>query len=155
MLEIRAPALCADRVRAPSRSRIHLRLCSVQCSVASVRDRVTVPESASLRTSGFEHFRAPIATDLESYPCTSRSATSVESYSYEKGRGVPPPRLATPPFRAANLPKMEFAVVRLTAGLSSGFSGLQAHEAGSSSPLECALTQKQGWGVPPPAGFLQ
>lgn len=185
MLEIRPPALCADRVRAPLRWHSHSWLCAVQRAAAVMRDRVTAPESASLRTADSRRSSAQIATDLESYSCTSTSATSVESYSCEKSRGAPPtttptqlsaarvphpsvsrvrffsgrPRggvnLATPLLGAPNLPKMGLTATGLTAELSSGFSGLRAHEAGSSSPLECALTPKQGWGVPPPAGFSQ
>jgi hypothetical protein len=182
MLEIRPPALCADRVRAPSRSRSHSWLCPVQRVAPAVRDRVTAPGLASLRTAGFRHSRA---TDLESHSCTNPCGTSVESYSCKKSRGVPPPStstqlraarvpdpsvssvrfftarprggvdLETRLLRAPNLQKMGFTGARLSAGLSSGFSGLREHEAASSSPLECALTQKQGWGVPPPGRFVR
>ena len=189
MVEIPPPALCADRVRAPSRSRSHFWLCSVQSASAAVRDRVAAPVSASLRVSDSRDSRAEIATYLESYSCTysctNTSATSAESYSCEKCRGLPSPHLATPlfrarvphpsvsrvrffparprggvnlatpPFRVANLPKMGFTEARLPVELSTGFNGFQAHDAGSSSPLECALTPKQGWGVPPPSGFSQ
>ena len=182
MLEIRPPALCADGVRAPSQSRIHSWLCSVQCAAPTMNDPVIAPGSASLRTAGSRQSRA---TYLESYSCTSMSATSLESYSCKKSRGASPPststqlraarvphpsvsrvrffparlrggvNLTTPLFGAPNLPKMGFTTARSGAELSIGCRGLRAHEAASSSPLECALTQKEGWGVPPPGRFLQ
>jgi hypothetical protein len=168
MLEMCPPALCAYERRPPLRWYSHSWLCSVQYSTAVMRDS-----------------DAHIATCLESYPCTSTHATGVESYSCKKSRGAPPPttptqlgaarvphpsvsrvrffparsrggvNLATPLLRAPNLPKMGLTATGLAAELSTGFSGLRAHEAGSSSPLECALTPKQGWGVPPPTGFSQ
>jgi hypothetical protein len=182
MLEIRPPALCAGRVRAPSRSRSDSWLCSVQSSPAGVRYRVTAPGPAFLRTIGFRRSRA---TNVESCSYKNPCGTSVESYSCEKSRGARPPTtptqlgavrvphpsvssvrffparrrggvtLTTPLLRAPNLPKMGFTAVRSGAELSIGFRGLRAHEAASSSPLECALTQKEGWGVPPPGRFLQ
>jgi hypothetical protein len=154
MLEMCPPALCAHERRSPRRWHSRSWLCSVQCSVAAVRDRVTAPESASLRTCSFRHSRSEIATDLESYSCTSASATGVESNSCEKSRGAPPPDPTAPLLRAAKLSKIGFTARRFAAGLSSGFSGPPAHGAGCSSPLECALTPKQGWGVPPPLWFL-
>jgi hypothetical protein len=189
MLETRPPALCADRVRAPSRSGSHFWLCSVQSASAGVRDRVTALVSASLRVADSRDSRAEIATYLESYSCTdsctNTSATSVESYSCEKCRGLPSPHLATPLFRArvphpsvsrvrffparsrggvnlttsflraANLPKMGFTAARSGAELSIGFRGIRAYEAVLSSPLESALAQKWGWGVPPSGRFVR
>ena len=182
---MRPLALCAYGSDAPSRWRSHSWLCSVPSATAAVRYRVTAPESALARTARFRHSSAPIATYLESYSCTNMSATVVESYSCKKSRGAPPPttptqlgaprvpnpsvsrvrffparprggvNLATPLWRAPNLPKMGLTATGLAGQLSTGISGLRAHEAGSSSPLECALTPKQGWGVPPPAGFSQ
>jgi hypothetical protein len=182
MLEIRPSALCADRVRAPSRSRSHSwLLCSVQRVAPAVRDRVTAPGSALLRTAGARHSSA---TYLESYSCTSTYATIVESYSCEKSRGVPPPtasiqlgavrvphpsvsrvrffparprgvNLTTPFLRAPNLAKMGFTAARSGAELSIGFRGLRAYEAVLSSPLESALAQKWGWGVPPSGRFVR
>jgi len=168
MLEIR-PALCADRVRAPSRSHSHSWLCSVQRVAPAVRDRVTAPGSASLRTAGSRH----------------SSATYLESYYCRKSRGAPPPttptqlgtarvphpsvsrvrffpaqprvgvNLATPFLRAPNLPKMGFTAARSGTELSIGFRGLRAYEAVLSSPLESALAQKWGWGVPPSGRFVR
>jgi hypothetical protein len=177
MLEIRPSALCADRVRAPSRSRSHSWLCSVQRVAPAVRDRVTAPGSALLRTAGARHSRA---TYLESYSCTSTYATIVESYSCRKSRGAPPPtgavrvphpsvsrvrffparsrggvNLTTPLLRAPNLPKMGFTAACSGAELSIGFRALRAHEAASPSPLESALAQKWGWGVPPSGRFVR
>ena len=182
MLEIRPPALCADRVRAPDRLRSRSWLCSVQCAAPAMRDQVTAPGSALLRTAGFRHSRA---TDLESYSCTSKSATSLESYSCEKSRGAPPPttptqlgavrmphpsvsrvrffparprgdvNLATPLFRAANLSKLGVTARRFAARPRSDPGGIWTREAGSQSPLESALAPKQGWGVPPSSRFLQ
>jgi hypothetical protein len=184
MLEIR-PALCADRVRAPSRSHSHSWLCSVQRVAPAVRDRVTALVSASLRVADSRDSRAEIATDLESYSCTSKSATSVESNSCKKSRGAPPPttptqlgsvrvphpsvsrvrffparprggvNLTMPFLRAPNLPKMGFTAARSGAELSIGFRGLRAYEAVLSSPLESALAQKWGWGVPPSGRFVR
>jgi hypothetical protein len=181
MLEI-CPALCADRVRAPSRSRSHFWLCSVQSASAGVCDRVTAPGSALLRTAGSRHSGA---TYLESYYCTSKSATSLESYSCKNSWGSPPPatptqlgavrmphpsvsrvrffpaqprgcvNLTTPFLRAPNLPKMGFTAARSGAELSIGFRGLRAYEAVLSSPLESALAQKWGWGVPPSGRFVR
>jgi hypothetical protein len=182
MVEIPPPALCAYERRPPLRWHSHSWLCSVQSTPAGVRYRVTAPASAFLRTVGFRRSRA---TYLESYFCTSMYATSLESYSCQKSRGAPPPttptqlgavrvpspsisrvrffparprggvNLTTPLLRAPNLPKMGFTAARSGAELSIGFRGLRAHEAGSSSPLGCALTQKWGWGVPPSGRFLQ
>jgi hypothetical protein len=185
MLEIRPPALCADRVRAPSRSRSHSSLCSVQRVAPAVRDRVTAPGSASLRVSDSRDSRGQIATDLESDSCTNPCGTSVESYSCKKSWGAPPPttptqlgaarvphpsvsrvrffparsrggvNLATPLLRAPNLPKMGFTAARSGTELSIGFRGLRAHESASPSPLESALAQKWGWGVPPSGRFVR
>jgi hypothetical protein len=177
MLEIRPSALCADRVRAPSRSRSHSwLLCSVQRVAPAVRDRVTAPGSALLRTAGARHSSA---TYLESYSCTSTYATSLESYSCKNSWGSPPPtgavrvphpsvsrvrffparsrgvNLTTPLLRAPNLPKMGFTAARSGAELSIGFRGLRAYEAVLSSPLESALAQKWGWGVPPSGRFVR
>jgi hypothetical protein len=152
MLEIRPPAPCADRVRAPSRSRSHSWLCSVQCAAPAARDRVTAPGSASLRTAGSRHSSA---TDVESYSCTNTSATSVESYSWKKGGGAPPPNRATPLFRAANLSKIGVAARRFAARPRSEPGGIWTRAAGSQSPLESALTPKHGWGVPPPGRFVR
>ena len=181
MLEIR-PALCADRVRAPSRSHSHSWLSSLQRVAPAVRDRVTAPGSALLRTAGSRHSRA---TYLESYYCTSKSATSLESYSCKNSWGAPPPttpsqlgavrvphpsvsrvrffparprggvNLTTPFLRAPNLPKMGFTAARSRAELSIGFRGLRAYEAVLSSPLESALAQKWGWGGPPSGRFVR
>jgi hypothetical protein len=178
MLEIH-PALCADRVRAPSRSHSHSWLCSRQRVAPAVRDRVTAPGSALLRTAGSRHSRA---TYLESHYCTSKSAANLESYSCKNSWGVPPPtasiqlgavrvphpsvsrvrflparsrggvNLTTPLLRAPNLPKMGFTAACSGAELSIEFRGLRAHEAASPSPLESALAQKWGWGYPLLAG---
>jgi hypothetical protein len=183
MLEMCPPALCAYERRLPCRWHSHSWLCSVQFATAAVRDRVTALRSPSLRAAGFWHSDRQFASNVESISCTSKCATAVESYSCKRTRGAPPPttstqlgaarvphpsvsrvrffpaqprggvNLTTPLLRAPNLPKMGFTAARLTAGLSTGFSGLRAREAGCSSPLEYALTQKRGWGVPPPAGF--
>jgi hypothetical protein len=185
MLEIRPPALCADGVRAPSQSRIHSWLCSVQCAAPTMNDPVTAPVSASLRVSDSRDSCVEIATGLESYSYTSTYATSLESYSCEKSRGASPPStsdqlrearvphpsvsrvrffparlrggvtLTTPLLRAPNLPKIGFTAARSAAELSIEFRGLRAHEAASPSPLECALTQKWGWGVPPSGRSLR
>lgn len=120
-----------------------------------------------------------VATSVESNSCEkSRGAPPPTTPTQLGAAGVPHPlalscegsvsrarffparqrggvNLATPPFRAPNLPKMGLTATGLAAELNTGFSGLRAYEAGSSSPLECALTPKQGWGVPPPAGFSQ
>ncbi len=179
MLEIRPPALCADGVRAPSQSRSHSWLCSVQCVAPAMHDPVTAPGSASLRTAGS---RQSSATYLESYSCTSMSATSLESYSCKKSRGASPPttstqlgavrvphpsvsrvrffparprggvNLTTPLLRAPNLPKMGFTAARSGAELSIGFRGLRAHEAASPSPLESHLHKNGGGGYPLLAG---
>jgi hypothetical protein len=185
MLEIRPPALCADRVRAPYRLRSRSWLCSVQRVAPAVRDRVTAPVSASLRVSDSRDSCVEIATGLESYSYTSTYATSLESYSCEKSRGASPPStsdqlrearvphpsvsrvrffparlrggvtLTTPLLRAPNLPKMGFTAARSGAELSIGFRGLRAYEAVLSSPLESALAQKWGWGVPPSGRFVR
>jgi hypothetical protein len=185
MLEIRPPALCADKVRAPLRWQSRSWLGSVQYATAVVRNRVTAPRSASLRAAGFRHSRTPIATYLESYPCTKSSVTIVESYSCEIGRGAPPPtdsiqlgaarvphpsvsrvrffparpqggvNLATPLLRAPNFRQIGLTGRSFAAIPGSRLDMFRAHEAGSLSLLECALTQKQGWGVPPHAGFSQ
>jgi hypothetical protein len=185
MLEMCPPALCAYEHRPPLRWHSHSWLCLVQSASAGVRYRVTAPVSASLRVTDSRDSRAEIATDLESYSCTTKYATSLESYSCEKGREAPPlttpnqlgavrvphpsvsrvrffparPRggvnLATPLLRAPNLPKMGFTAARSGAELRIGFRGLRAHEAASSSRLESALTQKEGWGVPPPSRFVR
>jgi hypothetical protein len=184
MLEIRPPALCADRVRAPLRWHSHSWLCSIQSAIAVMPDRVTTPEAASLRTPDPRHRRARIATYLESYSCTNTSTTSVESYSCKKSGGAPPPTaiqlsaarvphpsvsrvrffparprrgvsLARRLLRAASFWQIGFASRFFAAIPGSLLDRIRAHGAGSSSPLECALTQKQGWGVPPPAGFSQ
>jgi hypothetical protein len=167
MLEIRPPALCADRVRAPLRWHSHSWLCSVQYSTAVMRD------------SG-----AHIATCLESYCCTNYSPTSVESYSCKKSGGAPPPtaiqlgaarvphpsvsrvrffparrrrgvNLATPLLGAPSFWQIGFTPRSFEAIPGSRLDRLWAHQAGSLFPLECALTSKQGWGVPPPSGFSQ
>lgn len=180
MLEMCPPAPCAYERRLPRRWHSHSWLCSVQSATAAVRYRLTASRSASLRAAGFRHSPARITTDLESYSCTSTSTTCVESYSCKKSRGAPPPTAptqfgaarvphpsvstvrffparprgggnrATPLLRAPNLPKMGLTATGLAAGLSSGFRGLRAREARRSSPLECALTPKQGWGYPLP-----
>jgi hypothetical protein len=185
MLELRQPALCTDRVRAPFRWHSHSWLCSVQYATAVIRDRVSAPESASLRTADSRHSGAHTATFLESHSCTSTPTTSVESYSCRKNRGAPPPRasiqlgaargphpsvskvrffparprggvnLATPLLRAPNFRQIGLAGRSFAAIPGDRLDLLRAHEAGSSSPLECALTQKRGWGVPHPAGFSQ
>ena len=184
MLQIRPPALCAGRVRAPLRWHSHSWLCSVQYATAVMRDRLTAHESPSLRTADPRYRRAHIATYVESIFCTKPCATSVESYSCKKSGGAPPPtaiqlgaarvphpsvsrvrffparprrgvNLATTLLRAANFWQIGFAARSFAAIPGSRINRLRAHEAGSSSPLECALTQKQGWGVPPPAGFSQ
>ncbi len=93
MLELRQPALCTDRVRAPFRWHSHSWLCSVQYATAVIRDRVSAPESASLRTADSRHSGAHTATFLESHSCTSTPTTSVKSPTHrEKNRGAPPPR---------------------------------------------------------------
>jgi hypothetical protein len=182
MVEIRPPALCADRVRAPSQSRIHFWLCSVQCAAPIMSDPVIAPGSALLRTAGFRHSRA---TYLESYSCTNPCGTSVESYSCKKSRGVLPPttptqlgparvphpsvsrvwffparsrggvNLATPLLHAPNVPKIGLTATGLAAELSTGFRGRRAREAAPSSPLESALAPKPGWGALPSGRFLQ
>jgi hypothetical protein len=184
MLEIRPPALCAGRVRAPLRWHSHSWLCSVQYATAVMRDRLTAHESASLRTADSKNRSAQIATYLESYSCTNSSATSVESHSCKKSRRAPPPtaiqlgaarvphpsvsrvrffparrrrgvNLATPLLRFASFWQIGFTARSFAAIPGSRINRLRGHEAGSSSPLECAVTQKQGWGVSPPAGFSQ
>ncbi len=168
MLEIRPPALRADRVRAPYRLCSRSWLCSVQCAAPAERDRVTAPGSALLRTAGSRHSRA---TYLESYYCQKSRRVLPRTTPTQLGAArVPHPsvsrvwffparsrggvNLATPLLHAPNLPKMGFTAARSGAELSIGFRGLRAHEAASSSPLECALAQKWGWGVPP-CRFLQ
>ncbi len=184
MLEMCPLALYSCGSDAPPRWHSHSWLCSVPPATAALPNRLTAPKSAWPCTAGSGHFCTQIATDLESYSCTSTSGTSVESYSCEKSRGAPAPTTPIqrgeawvphrsisrvwffparprgganlmPLLTAPNLPEMGFTAARLTAGLSSGLSGLRAHQAGPSSPLECALTPKPGWGVPPPAGFSQ
>ena len=152
MLEIRPPALCPGRVRAPSRSRSHCWLCSVHCAAPAVRDPVTAPGSASLRTAGSRHSRA---TDLESNSCTNTCGTSVESYSCKKSRGVPPPHLAAPLLRAANLSKLGVTAGRFAARARSEHGGIRSCATGSQSPLESALAPKHGRGVPPPGRFIR
>jgi hypothetical protein len=182
MLEIRPPALCADRVRAPSQSRSHSCLCSVQCAAPTMSDRVIAPGSDSLRTAGSWQYRA---TDLESDSCTSTYATRLESYPCEKSRGASPPstspqlraarvphpsvsrvrffhalprggvNLTTPLLRAANLSKLGVTARRFATRPRSELCGVQTRQARSSSPLECSLTQKEGWGVPPSRRFLE
>jgi hypothetical protein len=185
MLEMCPLALCAYGSDAPPRWHSHSWLCSVPSATAAVRYRVTAPESALARTARFRHSSAPIATYLESCSCTNTSATGVESYSCKKSRGAPPPttptqlgaarvphpsvsrvrffsarprcgvNLSTPLLRAANFWQIGFAARSFAAIPGSRLDGFRAHEAGSSSPLECALTQKEGWGAPPPPGFSQ
>jgi hypothetical protein len=182
MLEIRPPALCAYERRPPLRWHSHSWLCSVQRVAPAVHDRVTAPGSALLRTAGSRQSRT---TDVESYSYTNPCGTSVESYSCKKSRGAPPPmtptqlgsvrvphpsvsrvrffpawprggvNLTTPLLRAPNLPKMGFTAARSGAELSIGFRGLRAHESAYPSPIESALAQKWGWGVPPPGRFLR
>ena len=169
MLETRPPALCANRVRAPDRLRIHSWLCSVQCAAPTMNDPVIAPGSASLRTAGSRQSRA---TYLESYSCKkSRGASPPSTSTQLRAARVPHPSvsrvrffparlrggvtLTMPLLRAPNLPKMGFTAACSGAELSVGFRGLRAHEAASQSPLESALAQKWGWGVPPPGRFLQ
>jgi hypothetical protein len=154
MLEIRPPALHAYERRVHCRRHSHFRLCPVHRVDAAARDRVTAPESASLRTAGFRHFRAQIATHLESNSCTSPRATRVESYSCKKSRGALPPNPATPLLPAANLSSCGDTDFRFGARLASESGAIRARATGSQSPLESALTPKLGWGVPPPAGSL-
>jgi len=184
MLEIRPPALCAERVRAPLKWHSHSWLCSVQ-RLDAARDRVAAPESASLRTADLRHSDWQFASNVESISCTKPCGTGVESYSCKNHRGAPllttptqlgaarvphPPvsgvrffparprdgaNLATPLSRAASFWQIGFTARSLAAIPGSRLERLRAREAGSSSPLECALTQKEGWGVSPPAGFSQ
>jgi len=185
MLEIPPPALCADKVRAPYRLRSRSWLCSVQCAAPAVRDRVTAPGSALLRTADPRHRRTQIATYLESCPCTSTYATIVESYSCEKSRGASPPSTSTQ-LRAARVPhplvsrvrffhalprggvNLTMPLLRAASLWRAGFTAqsfavtagarpgrIRTQEARSQSPLESALAPEQGWGVPPSSRFLQ
>ena len=152
MLENRPVALCAGRVRAPSRLRSHYWLCSVQRAAPAVRDPVTAPGSTSLRSAGCRHSRA---TDLESKSCTNKCGTSVESYSCKRSRGVPPPHLVAPLLRAAKLSKLGVTARRFAARPRSEHGGIRTCTTGSQSPLESALAAKHGRGVPPPGRFLR
>lgn len=153
MLEIYSPALCAHEPGVPRRLDGHLWLCSFRRGAAAVRYRVTSPVSAA---TGVVDSSASRATDLESCSCRNSSGTGVESYSCEKSRGALPPNRATQRrLRAAKLSKTGVSARRFPARSRSELWNVQTCQVGSQSPLESALAQKLGWGVPPPGGFLR
>src|SRR5579859_5616372 len=165
MLEIRPPALCAERVRAPLKWHSHSWLCSVQ-RLDAARDRVTAPESASLPTADSRHRGAQMATNVESVSCKKNKGEPPHATPTQLGAArMPHPfvsrvrffsarsrggaNLATPLLRAASFWQIGFTARSFAAIPGSRPERLRAREAGWSSPLECALTQKEGWGVPP------
>jgi|SRR5579863_3175313 len=153
MLDIRPPSLCGCRM--PRRWHSDFWLCSVRREVATMRYRITSSASVQSRAAEFRQSPAQIVTYLESCLCTSATATSVESYSCKKSRWAPPPNRATLLLLAANLSTIGFMARPFAAGLESKFGGFLTREPRSQSPLECALTQKWGWGVHPTGGFLR
>jgi hypothetical protein len=148
MLEICPTAFCAFRVRVPRAWHSHSSPCLVQPPSDAVRVRVTSvwPHTASSR-----HPRAQVATYVESSVCRNSCGTGLESCSCEQSWVAPRHH-----FESRLLPAFQ---IRLTAGhfvaeLGAEPDGIPMPQRTLRSPLESALTSKQGWGVPPPGGFL-
>jgi hypothetical protein len=59
---------------------------------AAVRDRVTPPGPASLRTAGSRNSRRLLITILESYSCRMRRNKQIKIILLRKNRGATPPR---------------------------------------------------------------
>jgi hypothetical protein len=150
MLEICPPAPCSYGLHVPRRGGTATPGCAHSGAVA-MRYRTTSP-GASLRTVGCRH---PRATYVESSSCTNPCGTSVESYSCEKSRAALAPSRATQRLRAAKRSKIGVTARGFAARPRGELWSVQTRQAGSQSPLESALTPKNGWGVPPPLGFLR
>lgn len=152
MLEICLPALCAHEPRVPRRSHGHPWLHSFRREATAVRYGVTSTVSV---TPGVVDSSASRATYLESCRCRNLYGTGVESYSCEKSRGGLPHNRATQRFRVAKLLKTGFTTTRFAARPQSQPGGIWTREVVQRSPLESALAEKWGRGVPPPDGFLR
>src|ERR1700739_144336 len=148
MLEICPPAPCAYGLHVPRRGGTAAPGCA-DFGALAMRYRITSP-GASLRTVGCRH---PRATDVESSSYTNQCGTSVESYSCEKSRAALAPSRATQRLRAANRSKIGLTARGFAARTRGELWSVQTRQAGSKSPLECALTPR--WGVPPPLEFLR
>ena len=168
MLEICPPALCPHGLRLLRRwhstgTPNSCRSCanwggnsawqrSVQCAAVPVRDRAAAPGPAWRRASGSATSHPQIATHLESCSCTNKRANSLESCSCGKSGGAPPPSIEAPLLRGADLSRIGSTARRFPAISGSDLGEIRAREAESTSPLEYALTEKWGWGVPVACG---
>src|ERR1700739_3131333 len=148
MLEICPPAQCAYGLHVPCMGGTATPGCAHFGAVA-MRYRTTSP-GASLRTVGWRH---PRATYVESSSCTDPCGTSIESYSCEKSRAALAPSRATQRLRAPKRSKIGVTARGFAARTRGELWSVQTRQAGSKSPLECALTPR--WGVPPPLEFLR
>jgi hypothetical protein len=167
MLEICPPAFCAHELRVPGgwhgtgvanprRSCVNWGcrqscLCPVQCAAAAVRDRVTLPGPASLRTVGSRNSRRRIITIVESYSCRMRRINILKSYSCGKIGGPPLPSAIMLLTFSLSIKDRRMSRYEKSARNSSrirtyGFIKLKV-------PLESALTSK-GRGVSPQSVFL-